>query len=111
MDPISSTGSQEEFMRTNTGSTPRESTATRSRLPTSTLESDDHIALEAMSALEREKLLPALRVKLAGEEGWLTLSGHAAHRVERSAAECVVRYVPGVKGVTNRLVLTTGERR
>ena len=68
-------------------------------------------ALEAMSALEREKLFPALRVKLSVEHGWLTLSGDAAHRVERSAAECVVRYVPGVKGVTNRLVVTMAERR
>ena len=97
-------------MRTNAGSTPWGPTVTRSRPSSSSLESDDHIALEAMSALEREKLLPALRVKLSVEQGWLTLSGNAAHRVERSAAECVVRCVPGVKGVTNRLVIALADR-
>lgn len=98
-------------MRTNTGSTPRESDVRRPPPSAGTLENDDHIAVEAMDALEREKLFPALHVKLSVERGWLTLSGDAAHTVERSAAECVVRYVPGVKGVTNRLVVTMAERR
>jgi osmotically-inducible protein OsmY len=111
MDAISRTSPEEDLMRTNSGSTPREPPAKRPRTSASTLENDDHIALEAMSALEREKLFPALRVKLSVEHGWLTLSGDAAHRVERSAAECVVRYVRGVKGVTNRLVVPMAERR
>ena len=71
---------------------------------------DDRIATQAMGALEREKLLPSLRVRLSVEHGWLTLSGNAAHTVERSAAECVVRYVHGVKGVINDIVVMT-ERR
>lgn len=76
----------------------------------STRPNDDRIATQAMGALEREKLLPGLRVRLSVEHGWLTLSGNAAHTVERSAAECVVRYVPGVKGVINDLVVLA-ERR
>lgn len=74
-------------------------------------QSDDRIASRAMKALERENLLPGLRVKLSVDHGWLTISGDAAHKVECSAAECVVRYVPGVRGVTNRLVVTRVERR
>jgi osmotically-inducible protein OsmY len=50
-------------------------------------------------------------VKLAVEGGWLTISGDAPHKVERSAAECVVRCVPGVKGVTNRIVVAMADRR
>jgi osmotically-inducible protein OsmY len=75
-----------------------------------TRRSDDRIATQAMGALEREKLLPGLRVRLSVEHGWLTLSGNAAHTVERSAAECVVRYVPGVKGVINDIVVMADTR-
>jgi osmotically-inducible protein OsmY len=73
-------------------------------------QNDDRIATQAMGALEREKLLPELRVRLSVEHGWLTLSGNAAHTVERSAAECVVRYVPGVKGVINDIVVMADRR-
>jgi len=76
-----------------------------------TVRDDDHIASQAMGALERENLLAGLRVELSVEQGWLTISGAAAHEVERSAAECVVRYVPGVRGVTNRLTVAMADRR
>ena len=72
---------------------------------------DDRIVAQALGALEREKLFPELRVRLSVEHGWLTLSGNAPHVVERSAAECVVRYVPGVKGVTNDIVVTMADPR
>lgn len=84
------------------------------RLATQTtgkLGNDDRIATQAMSALEREKLIPGLRVELSVEHGWLTISGDAPHKVERSAAECVVRSVPGVKGVTNQIVVPMADRR
>lgn len=78
---------------------------------TGKLGNDDRIATQAMSALEREKLIPGLRVELSVEHGWLTISGKAPHKVERSAAECVVRSVPGVKGVTNQIVVQLADRR
>lgn len=71
--------------------------------------SDERIASQAIGALRREKLLPGLRIELSVDRGWLTISGRAAHPVERSAAECVVRCVPGVRGVTNRLVVTLAD--
>jgi osmotically-inducible protein OsmY len=97
-------------MLANETSSTRASTADHAALAVGTLQNDDRIATQAMGALEREKLLPGLRVRLSVEHGWLTLSGNAAHKVERSAAECVVRYVPGVKGVTNDIVVTTADR-
>jgi osmotically-inducible protein OsmY len=78
---------------------------------TGTLQSDEYIASRALGALERENLLEALRVELAVDHGWLTISGAAAHSVDRSAAECVVRYIPGVRGVTNRIVVALADRR
>ena len=73
--------------------------------------SDARIVSQAIGALQREKLLPGLRMELSVEQGWLTISGKAAHSVERSAAECVVRSVPGVRGVTNLLVVALADRR
>ena len=73
--------------------------------------SDARIVSQAIGALQRENLLPGLRMELSVEQGWLTISGKAAHPVERSAAECVVRSVPGVRGVTNLLVVALADRR
>jgi osmotically-inducible protein OsmY len=64
---------------------------------------DERIARAAVRALEREHIVSEGRFAINVERGWLTLEGRADHFVERSAAECVVRYVPGVEGVTNRL--------
>lgn len=72
--------------------------------------SDERITAMALGALERENLAPGRRMSVSVERGWITLSGRASHPVERSAAECVVRYVPGVKGVTNRLVIALADR-
>ncbi len=77
----------------------------------SAAQSDESIAARALGALERENLLEVLHVELAVDHGWLTLTGAAAHSVDRSAAECVVRYTPGVRGVTNRIVVALVDRR
>jgi osmotically-inducible protein OsmY len=98
-------------MPTQEGTTIQAPGADSAAISVGTARSDDRIVSRAMKALERENLLPGLRVRLSVEHGWLTLSGSAAHRVERSAAECVVRYVPGVKGVTNDLVVVLTDRR
>ncbi|HEY9517057.1 MAG TPA: BON domain-containing protein, partial [Gemmatimonadaceae bacterium] len=74
-------------------------------LSTSSLRDDDRIIEAAIRALKSEYIVPGSRFTIDVERGWLTLSGFAAHPVERSAAECVVRCVPGVVGVTNRLVI------
>ena len=86
-------------------------TARLATSPAGNLQNDDRIITQALGALEREQLIPGLRVKLSVEGGWLTISGDAPHKVERSAAECVVRSVPGVKGVTNRIVVALADRR
>jgi osmotically-inducible protein OsmY len=71
---------------------------------------DDRIVHAALTALEREHIVPEGRFAINVDHGWATLEGHAAHFAERSAAECIVRYVPGVEGVTNRLEVARGRR-
>ncbi len=98
-------------MLTDERSTMEPSMARPGSPPAGSPQNDDRIATQAMGALEREKLIPGIHVALSVERGWLTISGDAPHKVERSAAECVVRCVPGVKGVTNRIVVTRADRR
>jgi osmotically-inducible protein OsmY len=71
--------------------------------------SDDRIAALAVGALKRENLDAEQRMTVFVDRGWLTISGSASHSVERSAAECVVRCIPGVIGVTNRLVIALAD--
>jgi osmotically-inducible protein OsmY len=101
----------EDFMLTNERSTIQVPRTTIGAQSVGSLQNDERIATRAIGALEREKLLPDLRVRLSVEHGWLTLSGSATHGVERSAAECVVRYVHGVTGVTNDIVVVTAAGR
>lgn len=71
---------------------------------------DERIVRAALRALEREHIVPAGRFVVNVDRGWLTLDGRAEHFAERSAAECIVRYVQGVAGVTNRLVIAHADR-
>ncbi len=44
-------------------------------------------------------------VRPSVENGWVTLTGNVAWRFERNAAEDAVRYLAGVKGVSNNITL------
>lgn len=48
-------------------------------------------------------------VRATVRDGVVTLEGTAAWRFERIAAELAVAYMPGVRGVENRIALTTAE--
>jgi osmotically-inducible protein OsmY len=102
---------QEDAMLAEEMRNTEQPTARLATPPTVTPQNDARIITQALGALEREKLIPGLRVRVSVESGWLTISGDAPHKVERSAAECVVRSVPGVKGVTNRIVVAMADRR
>jgi hypothetical protein len=66
---------------------------------------DQMIAHEAKDALNWNVLLPHGRVSVAVANGWLTLGGLLDWQYQRDAAVRAVRHLPGVKGVTNRIVL------
>jgi osmotically-inducible protein OsmY len=62
--------------------------------------SDADIAREAVNSLRWNALVPADRIKVKVQDGWITLKGQVRHDFERRAAEQAVRYLPGVKGVS-----------
>jgi osmotically-inducible protein OsmY len=67
--------------------------------------SDTEIAQSAVSALKWNVMVPSDDVTVKVEHGWLTLRGEVRWDYERRAAERAVRNLPGVKGITNTLVV------
>lgn len=73
------------------------------KLPTSRERSDTEIAHAALNALKWDTEVPDTRVKVRVENGWLWLEGDLEWQFEKEAAVRAVRYLAGVKGVTNAL--------
>jgi osmotically-inducible protein OsmY len=66
---------------------------------------DTEIATEAAEALRRNSFVPADQVKVIVVNGWITLKGEVAHEYQRRAAEQAVRFLPGVRGVSNLIAV------
>jgi len=67
--------------------------------------SDTELAQMLQSALQAQALVPASRVTLKVERGWVTLSGELDWDYQRSQAERTVHQTLGVVGVSNRITL------
>jgi osmotically-inducible protein OsmY len=72
-------------------------------LPDSTIRTDADIARTAQNALEWSVSVPAGRVRVIVERGWLTLQGEVDSEYQRSSAELAVRNLLGVKGISNEI--------
>ena len=70
---------------------------------------DDVIRGVALQALMSSDDVPADRVDVKVDGGWLTLKGEVKHQFDSDAAFAVVSGVPGVGGITNEIkVITAG---
>jgi osmotically-inducible protein OsmY len=67
---------------------------------------DADIAESALLALKTDSRVPADRIKIIVDRGWITLEGTVDFYYQKSAAESDVRYLTGVRGVTNALAVT-----
>lgn len=71
--------------------------------------SDTDIAHAVASAVLLNVQVPENGVKAAVSDGWVTLDGTVAWRYQRDAAAQAVRYLAGVRGVTNAIaIMPTG---
>ena len=68
--------------------------------------SDTEIAEAAVNALSWHVWVPK-EIIVSVSHGWVTLMGRANWEYQRNAAENSVRFMPGVKGVSNEIVLKT----
>jgi osmotically-inducible protein OsmY len=75
------------------------------RIPSSMKRTDTDIAKAAVSALDWNVTVPKDRVKVRVEDGWLTLEGELLWDFEREAAANAVRYLSGVRGVSNLIAV------
>jgi osmotically-inducible protein OsmY len=64
---------------------------------------DVDIAEAARLALKVDSRIPPDRVKVIVSHGWVTLEGTVDYYYQKAAAESQVRYIAGVKGVTNAI--------
>lgn len=66
---------------------------------------DADIASEALNALQARVDVPNEKLKLTVKDGWITLEGNVDWYFQKNAAEFAVKYLSGVKGVTNGIKL------
>jgi len=66
---------------------------------------DDQIAARALSVIEWNVSIPAGKVQVKVQQGWVTLTGEVNWNYQRAVAESAVRKLTGVKGVSNLIAL------
>jgi osmotically-inducible protein OsmY len=66
---------------------------------------DPEIARAAIDALRWNVSVPADRIRVKVEKGWLTLEGEVDWYFQKEAAERTVRTLTGVRGVTNLIAV------
>jgi osmotically-inducible protein OsmY len=62
---------------------------------------DEQLAKHASESLQRSFSVPKHKVTVTVDNGWVKLTGEVPWGFQRKAAENAVRYLYGVKGVTN----------
>jgi osmotically-inducible protein OsmY len=73
------------------------------KLPGTAARSDADIAQSVLSGFRFNVAVPANSVKVMVENGWVTLEGEVEWQYQKSAAENAIKYLMGVKGVTNSI--------
>lgn len=76
------------------------------KFPNSWSKTDVEIANEVLSALTSNWGVPKeKKIGVKVENGWVSLSGELSWNYQKEAAASAVKYLPGVKGVTNDILI------
>ncbi len=75
------------------------------KLPSDSKRGDSDIARAAMSVLQWVTSGPKSAVHVKVEEGWITLTGEVSWHYQKTAAANSVRYLQGVKGVSDQITI------
>ena len=73
------------------------------KVPNTHLRSDTDLAHQVVNTLAWDTEEPFQAVKAKVDDGWVTLEGEVDWQFQRNAPERAVRYLSGVKGVSNLL--------
>jgi osmotically-inducible protein OsmY len=77
------------------------------RLRESSRRTDQDLAVAAVKALNSKLFVPADRIKVTVNNGWITLEGDVKWQFQRRAAERAVRNLPGVRGISNNIKIAS----
>jgi len=75
------------------------------KLPGSSQRTDQDIAVACVNALKSNISVPADKIKVTVNRGWVTLEGEVEWQYQKNYAESSVRYLPGVTGVSNFIIV------
>jgi osmotically-inducible protein OsmY len=75
------------------------------KLPGENRRTDEDIARDAVNALKGHITVPSDKIKVIVNKGWVTLEGEVEWQYQKLEAENAVRYLPGVMGVTNLIMV------
>ncbi|MCA1851266.1 MAG: BON domain-containing protein [Beggiatoa sp.] len=75
------------------------------KLPSSSQRTDEDIAAACVNALKSSISIPSDRIKFVVSKGWVTLEGEVEWQYQQRAAKNAIRYLTGVKGVSNLIVV------
>ncbi len=75
------------------------------KLPGSSQRTDEDIAQACVNALKSSYSVPQDKVKVVVSSGWVTLEGEVEWQYQKDAAESAVRYLTGVKGLSNNITV------
>ena len=79
------------------------------KLDGSTQRNDADVARSVENVLLWTTYLPKDSVKVMVEDGWVTLSGQVQWAFQRATATAAVRYLAGVRGVSDQITLKPGD--
>jgi len=78
------------------------------KLPSFNERTDTDVAQTALIFLAWNLAVPRDQVKVKVKNGWITLTGEVEWYFQKKAAENAIRYLMGVKGVVNSIILKPG---
>jgi len=81
------------------------------KLAVSSTRDDVDIVRSVVNALDWNVSVPKDTVKVSVAKGWVTLEGNVEWYYQKRAAEDAVRVLSGVRGVTNKVEVTTRKAR
>src|ERR1700693_1823174 len=78
---------------------------TKVEMPSMHQRGDADIAQAVLNALKWHIWVPLDTIKVSAVQGWVTLEGTVDSKFQRTSADDAVRYLTGVKGLTNVITL------
>jgi osmotically-inducible protein OsmY len=75
------------------------------QLPSLAERTDLDLAAAVLNSLKWDAGIPAGKLKVTVSQGWITLKGEVDYGFQKKDAERSIRYIAGIKGITNLITV------